>query len=144
VEKLYVSPEEALHQAHVALLEELRDLEEAVRRTPGPGQGEMILRLEALGEIITDHFRFEEQDGYMSAVRQLEPHREHEVQQLQDEHSQLAEALDGLTREARAAETLHRSYWENLRAWVAQVRHHEAAENRLVQVTFNQDIGTKD
>jgi len=60
---------EALGRAHEALLADLRELEQAA--DPSSGEGLVGLRAR-LGEArvhLTEHFRFEEENGYMDAVR---------------------------------------------------------------------------
>jgi hemerythrin-like domain-containing protein len=138
------SPVEALRQAHQELLEDLQELERAANPGTREAPAQMHTRLDALREHLTEHFRFEEQDGYMDAVRQREPHREREINQLQEEHGQLAQSLDHLLAEVRGMSRLDDVFGEKVRAWVERVRHHEAHENRLVLRAFTQDVGTKD
>jgi hypothetical protein len=81
---------EALGQAHVALLADLRELEQATRPFSGEGLEELRTRLGAAQAHISEHFRFEEQNGYMDAVRKREPRLERAIQQLAEEHEQLS------------------------------------------------------
>jgi hypothetical protein len=133
----------ALHRAHVRLLEDLRALEAAARPS-GEGLPELRARLGATRTHIADHFRFEEQDGYLEAVRKREPRLERAVRQLAEEHARLARALDDLITEAGAAATLSDALRDQVRGWVGQVRQHEDRENALVQEAFNLDIGAED
>jgi hypothetical protein len=135
---------EALSRAHAALLEDLRQLEEAVRPAVGEGLAELRARLGATQAHILEHFRFEEQNGYMDAVRQREPRLERAVQELAEEHRRLAQSLDALIRKARAARGLGETVREAVRGWVDSVRRHEARENDLVQEAFSVDIGAED
>jgi DNA-binding transcriptional ArsR family regulator len=135
---------EALRRAHVALLEDLRKLEEIVRPEAGRSVAELAARLGATYAHITEHFRFEEQDGYMEAVRQREPRLERDVEQLAGEHCRLAESLAALLAEARGRTAPDSSFPGRVRAWVAQVRRHEARENDLVQEAFNWDVAAED
>jgi hypothetical protein len=100
--------------------------------------------LDGLQVHLREHFRFEEKDGYMEAVRQRQPHRDREIAQLLEEHRQLAQSLDALRLDMRVADGLSDSLRESVRAWVERVRHHEAHENRLVQEAFNLDISAED
>jgi hemerythrin-like domain-containing protein len=138
------SSADALRQAHAELLRDLRKLTHAVR----PGSGEtvtaLIARLATTHADLLAHFRFEEQDGYMDALRKDAPHLEHAIQNLVAEHDQLAQGLDTLIHEARAAQAVDASLGERVREWVRRVRQHEARENALVQETLNLDIGPED
>jgi hypothetical protein len=133
---------EALGLTHAALLEELRELEEAAR-SPAAGPGVLRARLAKTRAHLAMHFRFEE-DGYMDAVLQREPHRERVVGQLRQEHHRLAESLDALIREAGAADQPTEAFRAKVRAWVGSVRDHESRENALVQAVFNLDVGAED
>ena len=141
---LQVSVAEALGRAHKALLVDLRGLEHAVRSWEAPVAAEMHLRLERLRAHLTEHFRFEEEDGYLDGVVKREPHRRGVVQQLLEEHGQLARCLDALVEATVTDAPLDGSFRDKLRAWVAQVRHHESRENGLVQDAFNLDTAAED
>jgi hypothetical protein len=134
----------ALHRAHVRLLEDLRGLEGTARPSSGEGLPELRARLGATRTHIADHFRFEEQDGYMEAVRKREPRLERAVRQLAEEHTRLARAMDDLIEVAGASATLNDALGDQVRGWVGQVRQHENRENALVQEAFNLDIGAED
>jgi hypothetical protein len=144
MKKRPISPAEALNRAHHALLEDVRTLEIVVSPPARQGPAQVAGCLEVLREHISEHFRFEEQDGYMEAVRQRQPNREREMNQLQDEHVLLARSLDDLITEARAAREMADSFRASVRAWVERVRQHEVHENRLVQEAFNQDVSAED
>lgn len=135
---------EALGQAHAALLADLRELEQAVCPSREEGLAELHARLGAAHAHITKHFRFEEQNGYMDAVRKREPRLERTVLHLAEEHRQLAQALDALVQEAETAVGPDSGFDERIRAWVDRLRQHEARENELFQNAFNLDIGAED
>jgi DNA-binding transcriptional ArsR family regulator len=135
---------EALGQAHRALLADLRELEQAVHPSSGEGLTDLRARLGATQRHVTEHFRFEEQNGYMDAVRKREPRLERVVGQLAEEHRQLARSLEVLTEQARTATSLEAPLREEVRGWVERVRRHEARENDIVQDAFNLDIGPED
>jgi len=135
---------EALGRAHAALLEDLRKLEEAARPKSREGVAELRDRLNATRAHVTEHFRFEEQNGYMDAVRKREPRLERTIEQFAEEHRQLAQALEALIERAGATMSLDDQFREEVRGWVERVRHHEAHENDVVQDAFNLDIGAED
>jgi len=135
---------EALAKAHVALLKDLRQLDE-VSRLPSPGSfAEMTTRLAAAREHIAEHFRFEEQNGYLDVVRRREPQMDRTIEELHEEHRQLLLSLNALLEEARAYGGAEGTFREKVRAWVRRVRQHESRENSLVQDAFTTDIGTED
>jgi hemerythrin-like domain-containing protein len=139
-----MSVAEALRQAHVALLEDLRQLEEASRVVSAEGLAELRIRLGARHTHLTEHFRFEEQNGYMDTVRQREPRLERTIQQLGEEHGQLRQALEVLLGEAGTAIGLGDRFREEVREWIERVRQHEAREDDLVQDAFVLDITAED
>jgi hypothetical protein len=138
------SPAKALHRAHAVLLKDLQTLEEAARPTSVKGLAKLRTRLRATRNHITAHFRFEEQEGYMDAVRKREPRLERTVRQLVQEHGQLAASLEALVRGAETATRLEDRLCKEVHAWVERVRGHERRENELVQNTFGLDIGAED
>jgi len=135
---------QALSLAHAALLEDLRNLEEASRLSSREGLAEFVTRLVAIHANVSEHFRFEEQNGYMHDVRKREPWLERTIAELGEEHRQLLGSLETLLGEAKAACSLDDRFREKARAWVEQVRHHEARENELLQDAFNRDISAED
>jgi hypothetical protein len=135
---------EAHRRAHAVLHEDLRQLEEAAHPAAGQGPAELLARLGVTQAHLAEHFRFEEHDGYMDAVRKREPRLERTVEQLAEEHRQLAQALAQLVGEAGAATGVGPALRDGVRGWVQRVRRHEARENHLVQSAFNLDIGAED
>jgi iron-sulfur cluster repair protein YtfE (RIC family) len=127
---------EALHQAHADLLKDLWQLEESVGRGSKEGPPQLSTRLGKVRTHLTEHFRFEEQGGYMAPLLKEEPRFEPVVQALLHEHRQLAQALDEIVQEVSAAPSLRDDLREKVRAWVRHVRQHEARENSLVQEVY--------
>src|SRR5215470_5650944 len=64
---------DALGRAHTSLQKDLRELEEAGHTASEKGLPGLRSRLEATRRHLVEHFRFEEQGGYMDAVRKREP-----------------------------------------------------------------------
>ena len=81
---------EALSRAHDALLNDLEKLWESVDPASGQTLAGLLARLSTTQAHVTEHFRFEEQNGYMDAVRKREPRLERAIQQLAEEHEQLS------------------------------------------------------
>jgi len=139
-----LSVPEALNLAHVTFLEGLGKLERAAGASGGEGLPELRARLVSTHTEVKEHFRFEEQNGYMGAVRKREPRLEHTIQQLEEEHRQLLRSLETLLGVVQAATSLDNVFREKVRAWVERVRHHEARENEVIQDAYNQDISAED
>jgi hypothetical protein len=144
MEKPQKSVAEAISRAHAALLKDLIALEVAGRSPPKNGLEKLRTRLEKTRAHLVEHFRFEEENGYMDAVRGLEPRLGRIVDQLAEEHRQLLDSLDALKREAESGPRAIETIGAKVSAWVKKVQQHEARENHLVQDAFGLDIGTKD
>ena len=144
MERTENSVAEALARAHVALLADLRVLEQSARPSSGEGLADLRARLGATQTHVTEHFRFEEQNGYMEAVLKREPRLERAIQQLAEEHRSLAQSLAVLVERAKAGTSLDDPFREEVRGWVERVRQHEAREKEVVQDAFNLDIGAED
>jgi hemerythrin len=144
MERTESSVAEALRQAHLALLADLRELELAEPPSSGDGLAELRAQLGEVHAHITEHFRFEEQNGYMDALRKREPRFERAIEQLAEEHRQLRQSLESLIRQSTAAASLDQTLREQIRQWIKRVRQHEVRENDLVQDVFDLDIGTND
>jgi hypothetical protein len=135
---------EALRRAHAALLQDLQKLEEAACSGSKESLAEFRAWLSATKSHITEHFRFEEQNGYMDAVKKREPRLERTIRQLAEEHGQLRASLDALIEEAKAAAILSDPLREEVRKWIQRVQNHEIRENDLVQDAFDLDISAED
>jgi hemerythrin-like domain-containing protein len=135
---------ETLRQAHVALRNELKGLEAAVCATEAAGSAELKIRLDAIRAHVTRHFRAEEEDGYMEAVRKREPHLGRVIDKLRDEHGELAGSLEELMQRARVSPRLDDAFREQVTTWIGRIRRHEASENELVQGAFNLDVAAED
>ena len=134
----------ALSRADATLLEDLRQLEEAIRPASGERLAELRTRLGATRVHIAEHFRFEEENGFMEAVRKREPRLERAIQQLAGDHRQLTKSLDAVIKEAEAATNPNDTLRNAVREWLEHVRQHEIRENDVVQDAFNFDIAAED
>jgi hypothetical protein len=135
---------DALHDAHTALLRDLQELEKAVGPTSSEGPGELGSRLGKVRTHLADHFRFEEEGGYMAGVLKEEPRFSSAIQELLAEHSQMAQALDAIIAEVGREPTVQDVSRQKIRAWVGKVRHHETRENDLVQEAYYSTGATGD
>jgi hemerythrin-like domain-containing protein len=135
---------DALHDAHTALLRNLQELEKAVAPTSSESPRELGSLLGKLRTHLAEHFRFEEEGGYMAAVLKEEPRLTAEVQELFREHSQMAQTLDAIIEEVGREPTVQDVSRQKIRAWIGKVRHHETRENDLVQEAYYSSGATGD
>src|SRR5262249_28293182 len=121
----------SLAEAHRALLADLRDLERCAQPSSPVEPTEVSARLGRLRDHLEDHFRFEEEDGYMQAVLERAPQLGRTVNQLCGEHDELRRSLAALADEARGMRALDEDFRRKVRQWIERVRSHEARENLL-------------
>jgi hypothetical protein len=126
-------------RAHAALHEDLQAIKQALG-TPAEARRQLF----ALRAHVLDHFRQEEQGGYMALVLVRQPQQERTVQRLLAEHHRLAVALEELVREAAEAAVIDDGFRARVWAWAKDLRRHEADENVLVEEAFLRDVGAKD
>ena len=135
---------EALGKAHARLTEDLNRVEAMVRSPSPPSQHDLSYELTRVRRYLTEHFRFEEQNGYMDGVRQSQPRFERTIEHLYNEHRDLAQSLGALIAEAEATRAPDDPFRAKVLEWISRLRRHEMAEDGLVQEAFTVDIGTKD
>jgi hemerythrin-like domain-containing protein len=132
-----------LVEAHHSLMEAIENLEEAVRSRSG-SLTQLTCLLASIRKRVLDHFRLEEEGGYMKQVLEERPFLERTVEKLLQEHRTLAVNLDTIIEELRTPAADASACYQRLESWTKQVRHHESVENLLVENTFSLDIGAKD
>ena len=128
-----------MHRVHAALRHDLDRLPDVLAV---PAEARRFLG--ELRDHLRQHFRCEEEGGYMSTVLQRRPQSERAVRQLLAEHRPLLEGLDALLKEVGTAERIDDGFRARVRTWAELLRRHEAEENVLVEDAFNQDIGQDD
>jgi hypothetical protein len=133
-----------LQEAHVALDNDLRELENAIHGTAPNGRAEVVRCLARVRLTLAEHFRFEEHNGYMTGVLKREPSLDQTVRGLLKEHQQLAHSLDDLISEVRSRDNLEDSLLGKIKDWLKHVRQHESKENQLVQEVYGRDTGAED
>ncbi|MBM3993105.1 MAG: hemerythrin domain-containing protein [Planctomycetes bacterium] len=135
---------EALRHAHHALLRDLRRLQDVAR----PGSDVTLIELRTLlSETYThlcEHFRWEEQDGYLDELDEAEPRFQRVVQELGEEHRELRRTLDDLHGDTILASTVDPALLANIRNWIDRLRRHEARENSLVEDAVTSDLASAD
>ena len=135
---------DVLGRAHASLQKDLRELEEAGHTASEKGMPGLRSRLEATRRHLAEHFRFEEQGGYMDAVRKREPRLGRVIDELCTEHGQLLSSLDAILKETATASSINDLISGEISGWISRVRQHESRENQVAQDAFNLDIGPED
>jgi hypothetical protein len=135
---------ETLNRAHAALLEDLQKLDDAASARADLCLAELRSCLGVTRTHIAEHFRVEEQDGYMDTVQRQQPRLTWTIHQLAVEHGELTHSLDALIAEATTATMLGDALREKVREWIGRLRLHEIRETDFVQDAVNLDIGVKD
>ena len=134
---------EQLTEAHDALARDLQKLDEAAAAPAGDDLWELKTRLGTVWRHLLEHFRFEEQNGYMDAVWQREPRLERTIVRLLNEHRQLAKSLEALIEKVWTRKGWTPSLAREIQAWVQRIRQHEARENTLVRDAYHLDLGSE-
>jgi hypothetical protein len=134
---------EALQEAHTDLLSDLHELEKEM----GADSASPVALGTHLGSLqthILEHFRFEEEGGYMAQVLKEEPQLRSAADELLEEHQQMAETLEGLIQEITKASGVRDAFRKKVKAWIKQIRQHESRENSLVQEAYYDSGATGD
>jgi hypothetical protein len=142
--KLQATFGDALLRAHRALLRDLQALQKATQPRREGQPAELAACLDRTRDDLAEHFRFEEENGYLGAVLQLHPHLARVVGRLAEEHGELLRCLDALRAEARSAAGAGDVPREKVIRWIRSVRLHERRENILVQDAFCLDLSAED
>jgi hemerythrin-like domain-containing protein len=135
---------EALEKAHQALREDLRKLRDVLDSEDGKRTAGLPARLEKMRTHVVEHFRLEEKNGYMETVRKGEPRLAPVIEQLAQEHQELAQTLDSLCARAKSARSTDAAFRADLQRWIGRLHRHEERENEVVQAVYNQDVGAED
>jgi hypothetical protein len=131
-------------RAHTKLLNDLGELAHAIRTTSHKSLKEFKACLQTARTDLAEHFRLEEQNGFMDAVKSRHPAEVRAIQGLLAEHSGLLKSLDGLITLASRSASLSDRLRNKTLLWIQSVRAHERRENELIQDAFSTDIAAED
>lgn len=131
---------DTLHHAHEALLHDLRELERLAKRSTTEDISHLRTRLHSVYGDVMEHFRLEEENGYMDSVRTRSPRLERTVSQLAKEHRQLADSLESLIANVDDCSIIDGALRKDIHSWVERMRRHETHENNLIQEAFSLDV----
>jgi len=130
---------DALLQTHRALLKSLHALG-VVSQTMTEDRQSLLACLDTTRDRLAEHFRFEEQSGYLASVLEYQPHLKRTVGRLAQEHDELLHCLDELRAEARTSQAVAMLLRQKVSRWIQRVRRHERREDVLVQDAFIVDL----
>ncbi len=137
---------EMIKREHSELIDMMAHVRRALAsdiRDPG-GVNQLIGELY---ERIVSHFHHEEDGGYLSEALELAPRLTPLAEKLHEQHETLGELLGELRGLAQQREDTD-SWWKTLsdtfNNFSRELLRHEAAEDKLVQEAFTQDVGTGD
>ncbi|MFQ5731124.1 MAG: hemerythrin domain-containing protein [Planctomycetaceae bacterium] len=96
---------------------------------------------------VREHFENEEKGGYFREILELAPRFSNEADRLQREHAELLDVAEQLAENihhAQDSEIWRKAIQSDFEAFLCRCERHEAAETRLVQDAYLQDIGAMD
>ena len=131
------------------LQRELREIF-AVDRPLGVGRFTIIDLLSELRDHLATHFALEEAFGYFDDPIDVAPHLCEQAETLRAEHSELFVQVCRLADQAvdllgeQGTLQGYRQVARAFREFDRRLRTHEAAENELIMLAFNRDIGIGD
>jgi iron-sulfur cluster repair protein YtfE (RIC family) len=134
----------ALIHAHRDLLQHIKKLNDLVNAKQWLSALALRRELELIRDELTEHFRFEEEGGYMSAVVQRQPQMANAIGELRNDHDSLAITLNGFIERIGPSFLPHDEFLSEIHDWMNSLREHETRENRIVQEAFNMEIGGGD
>src|SRR4051812_33388879 len=111
---------DGLLQSHRVFLENLQALR-SVRSAPGAPPAELVRCLDVTRAQLAEHFRFEEENGYLASVVEVHPHLGRAVERLAQDHRELLRRLDELRAEAQGVRAVDDGLREKIRKWAQKV-----------------------
>jgi chromosome segregation ATPase len=135
---------DAMRRAHQVLRHDLERLKAEIQPSSQAGVLDLCDRLGAVRDHVANHFRLEEQNGYMDVVAKRQPRLNRAIRQLAEEHAGLLQSLDDIIAEAIRTTAVDDRLRKRITTWLESVHNHEDRENRLIEDAFELDIGTND
>lgn len=139
------TPEAVSHQ--VAILKSLLDALRSRLDSREPANRSLVSLLNSLACHLQMHFELEESDEYFGRLLREAPHSSGEIARLRAEHAALLSTVDEMIKQARTDFSNHvvpGSLRKDYRGFYQRFAEHETAERKLLQETYNVDIGSKD
>jgi hypothetical protein len=131
---------------HANLRQTLQEMDAAIDRQ-AMGAAAIADRVAEAADRVLAQFRQEEDGGHLGQAVDAAPHLAVQAHGLLDEHEDLAARLNELRRHAAAA-IGSAEWWKKLgelfEQFLVRFEAHEEAENRLLQMAYNEDIAAED
>jgi iron-sulfur cluster repair protein YtfE (RIC family) len=103
--------------------------------------GSVVEQLVELDRCLADHFKREEEGGFLDDAMTTAPRFAHEAESLLDEHDEMLTRVKDLVVMARAQDSGALSNWQSFAAaarnLIRQLTLHEERENVLLRKAFN-------
>lgn len=138
--------EQAVESQHHALRDFLGELT-TLLAVPRWTTGDLVELLKELRQHLREHFVLEEQGGYFCEALAILPQLGPQAVALQRQHDGFLATVDGVLGRIGSGELLaepRRSIETELREFVDAMRKHEAGEIRILQLAYNEDLGSVD
>lgn len=135
---------------HIHLTRTIGELEHWITETSDfgvPNFGELGTRLKTLRTVLVEHFRHEEEDGYLHEPLAIAPRFSRDAEELLVQHGEFLDRLNGLIRRLRDYEVPFETWQQAaavFQAFLADLHQHETREIEIFQAAFEDDIGAGD
>jgi iron-sulfur cluster repair protein YtfE (RIC family) len=137
---------ERTNQQHHVVREKLREIHD-VLAGPKIAVAEMLRLLHEFHNDLAVHFKSEEADGFFEEITTLAPRLTVQADKLCVEHEHMLYTMTELCRFATAGSP-SMPWWQELGSrcheFSKQLMHHESEENKLLQQSYQEDVGTAD
>ncbi|MDX9753604.1 MAG: hemerythrin domain-containing protein [bacterium] len=136
-------------EEHREINVQIRRLKDKIRCGQGQPSNQEELRdlVSELRSHLKEHFKIEEEGGFMTPVLEERPQAESVVLHLKKEHEEILDQCDDiiqtLTSGSTSPEKLE-GVCETIKNLIQQLGSHEKQEDDLIQTVFVDEIGTKD
>ena len=136
------------HRSITRLLQQILDiLDRGLEAMVATGWEELRRQTSDLASHLREHFRLEEEGGFMTPVLELQPTAAPAVEALMQEHHFILERLDSVRQQISDSASPRRTTenpMEALKRVIESLKNHERAEDALIQAVYAQDIGIED
>ena len=143
-------PSSQLVQLHNMLRSEIDQLNVWLKEADEYGRpqfGQLGDRVQAIRNVVADHFALEDEGGYMSGPLQAAPELADRAEELHDDHARLLAEFDALAAELQECPCRY-DCWSAARHDFQRVLDHlelhEHRENELWQAAFESESGAGD
>lgn len=138
--------EQAVESQHHELRDFLSELTKLLANAQWTTAG-LAKLLNELRQHLREHFVLEEQGGYFCEALAILPQLGQQAAALQRQHDGFLATVDGVLGRTGSGELLaepRSSIETELREFVDAMRKHEAGEIRILQLAYNEDLGSVD